>query len=136
MTIQKAAAAGGRAIPLAVSGAFHSPFMEEASEKLHGLLNSLPLSPPALPLYANATALPYGENPAELLSRQVKSPVQWQKTVENMLADGYDTFIEVGAGKTLAGLIKKIGGAKRICNVTDCATLQATLEALKEDSAC
>ena len=80
--------------------------------------------------------LPYGENPAELLSRQVKSPVQWQKTVENMLADGYDTFIEVGAGKTLAGLIKKIGGTKRICNVTDCATLQATLEALKEDSAC
>lgn len=134
--MEKAAAAGGRAIPLAVSGAFHSPFMEDASEKLHGLLTSLPLSLPALPLYANATALPYGENPAELLSRQVKSPVQWQKTVENMLADGYDTFIEVGAGKTLAGLIKKIGGAKRICNVTDCATLQATLEALKEDSAC
>lgn len=122
---------GGRALPLKVSGAFHSPLMEDASQKLYSLLLSRQVSLPSLPLYANVSGLPYLGDAAQLLANQVKSPVRWQKTVENMLKDGYDTFIEVGAGKTLSGLISKIGGARRICNVCDLDSLKETLSKVK-----
>lgn len=122
---------GGRAVPLKVSGGFHSPFMESASIHLGQVLESMDAAAPALPVYANCTAEPYGaDNAKALLAKQVSSPVRWQQTVENMLAAGVTTFVEVGAGKTLCGLIKKIDRAATVYNVEDADTLEATLSAL------
>ena len=121
----------GRFVPLAVSGGFHSPLMAEAADALFGLLGNLPVHAPKIPLYANVTALPYGENGRELLSKQVKSPVRWQETIEHMKQDGYDRFFEVGAGKTLSGLIRKIDPALTVKNVEtpeDAAAIRAALE--------
>lgn len=98
----------GKAVALAVSGAFHSPFMEDASCGLAQYLDGKSFDDPQIPIYANATAEPYEGDFAELITKQVKSPVLWQKTVENLAALGVDTFIECGPGKTLTGLIKKI----------------------------
>lgn len=101
---------GGRAVPLAVSAAFHSPFMAEAADGFLPELNSCEIKAPGIPVYSNVNAKPYGENTdiRENLARQIKNPVLWQQTVENMIADGFTDFIEVGPGKTLCGLIKKI----------------------------
>lgn len=99
--------AGGKARPLAVSGAFHSSYMTEAAEKLGTYLETVDLQPPKIPLYANKTGMPYGADAKTLIKEQVRSAVQWQKTIENMAAAGVDTFIEVGAGKVLCGLIGK-----------------------------
>lgn len=117
---------------LSVSGGFHSPFMDEAAQGMASLTASMSFAAPRIPLYANLTARPYDENAASTLSSQVNHPVKWQTTVENMVGDGADTFIEVGAGKTLCGLIKKIGGAKAIRNVENTETLDACVQALKE----
>ncbi|MDL2218388.1 ACP S-malonyltransferase [Christensenellaceae bacterium OttesenSCG-928-M15] len=128
--------AGGRLMPLKVSGSFHSPYMEEAAMKLTAYMEDVAFYPPRIPLYANATALPYHGDPSALLARQVKSPVYFQKSVENMLHDGLTTCIEVGAGKTLCGLINKTGGAARVLNVQDAPSLEAALAALREDGVC
>ncbi len=123
--------AGGKMIPLAVNGAFHSPFMETASAQLAQYLTSLEsIRPPRLPLYANVTAQPYGEDIAGFIARQVVSPVRWQETLESMAATGADTFIEVGPGKTLSGFVKKTLPDAKIYNVEDVASLEATLGAL------
>ncbi len=130
--IVRAGEMGGRAMKLSVSGGFHSPFMDEAAQSMASLTASMSFAAPRIPLYANLTARPYDENAASTLSSQVNHPVKWQTTVENMVGDGADTFIEVGAGKTLCGLIKKIGGAKTIRNVENTETLDACVQALKE----
>lgn len=114
-----AAAAGGRAVRLAVSGAFHSPFMEEASSGLAAALPGYTFREPGLPLYSNVTARPYGQNAAELIVRQVVSPVLWQKTIETMITDGFGTFVEVGPGTTLSGLIRKISGSVKTVSAED-----------------
>lgn len=96
----------GRMMRLKVSGAFHTPWMAAAGRALEDMLSGMELHAPALPLYANLNALPYArENAAELLAKQVCNPVRWQQTIENMAAT--DFFIELGAGKTLSGLIRK-----------------------------
>ncbi len=124
--------AGGRVVPLNVSGGFHTPFMQKASEGLEQELNKYTLNNPQIPIYSNFTAKPYGENIKELIVNQIKNPVKWQETVENMILRGIDTFIEVGAGKTLSGLIGKISQDVKIFNVEDKASLINTIEALKE----
>ena len=106
----------GRFVPLAVSGAFHSPLMASAAEALYESLGRAGVHEPALPLYANVTARPYGADGRGLLARQVKSPVLWQKTIENMKRDGYTVLIEAGAGKTLTGLVRKIDPALAVTN--------------------
>lgn len=100
-------AAGGKARPLAVSGAFHSSFMNEAAENLGRWLAGTSPKKPRIPLYSNKTGALYGSNIKELIEHQVCSPVKWQSIIENMAASGVDTFIEVGAGKVLCGLIAK-----------------------------
>lgn len=120
-------AKGGRAVPLAVSGGFHSPFMDEAAQSLLEELQNTEWKNPVIPVYANSTAQPYGENAKETLAGQVNNPVYWQKTIENMISDGITTFIEVGPGKTLCGLIKKISPDVRVLSVEDGAGLQAAL---------
>lgn len=123
-------AAGGRAAPLAVSGGFHSPFMESAAEELDNVLAGMELKAPRLPIYANLTAAPYGSNARELLVKQVKSPVRWQETIEALAAEGVDTFFECGPGKTLCGLIKKTVKTARAFQVQDADTLNAALAEL------
>lgn len=114
----------GKAVKLAVSGAFHSPFMESASKGLAEYLDGITLSEPTIPVYANLTAKPYTLSDAkELLAKQVMNPVKWQTTVENLIAEGADTFIEVGVGKTLVGLVKKTSKEVTAINVENKATL-------------
>ena len=113
----RVAAERGRMVRLNVSGAFHTPWMGEASDALKAYLTGVALRHARVPLYANATAQPYGEDAASLLSMQVSNPVLWQQSVENMAAAGVDTFIEVGAGKTLSGLIRKTVSGARVFNV-------------------
>lgn len=127
----KAQANGARVMDIPVSGAFHSPFMASASDKLYDTMANLSLQSPTIPVYANKTAEPYGENMQEILAEQVKNPVQWQKSVENMIAAGAEVFIECGAGKTLAGLIKRIDKSVAVYSVQDAESLQAVVEVLK-----
>lgn len=128
---QKVAQAGGKAVPLAVSGGFHSPFMESASQTLCEVLEPMELSTPRVPVYANYTAQPYDGDAKELVTQQVKNPVRWQETVERLVELGVDTFIECGPGKTLCGLIRKTAKGVKTLNVQDAESLQAALEALK-----
>ncbi len=127
---EKAVSAGGRCVPLAVSAAFHSPFMGKASGEFSKELSNYNISAPKIPVYSNYTAQPYGDNVSSLLGMQMKSPVRWQETVENMISDGYTDFIEVGAGKTLSGLIKKISRDVRVFSVEDSETLDKTISLL------
>lgn len=124
--------AGGRALPLKVSGAFHSPFMATAAEGLKQVLAPMEFGTPCCSLYSNVTAMPYEQGQfQDLLSRQVVSPVRWQTIVENMIAAGVDTFIEVGPGKTLTGLIGKINPDVKTLNVEDAESLRLTIEEVK-----
>lgn len=118
---------GGRMIPLAVSAAFHSPFMEEASQKFGAALDSFEIKTPEIPVYANLTAMPYADDVKATLEKQIKSPVRWQKTIENMIADGFTDFIEVGPGNTLCGLIKKISKDVNVYSVDSEETLVKTV---------
>ena len=128
------AANGGRAVPLNVSGGFHSPFMESASARLHDVLETMDVKEPTVPVYANYTAEPYTKETAkELLTQQVAHPVRWQQTVEKMIEAGVDTFVEVGAGKTLCGLIKKTSRAVKVYNVEDAETLSAAVQAIRAE---
>ena len=101
-------AAGGRALPLKLKGAFHSPFMNAASEAFRVELENTKINKGNITLYSDLTSMPYTDDVAELLSKQICSPVLWEKIVRNMIADGFDTFIEIGPGRTLTNMIKKI----------------------------
>lgn len=101
-------AAGGRALPLKLKGAFHSPFMNAASEAFKVELENAKINKGNITLYSDLTSMPYTDDVAELLSKQICSPVLWEKIVRNMIADGFDTFIEIGPGRTLTNMIKKI----------------------------
>ena len=101
-------AAGGRALPLKVRGGFHSPFMASAAQGFAGVLAECQVGRPEIPLYSNCTGRVYTGDPKELLARQISSPVRWETIVRNMIAAGADTFLELGPGKTLCGLIGKI----------------------------
>ena len=118
-----AAEAGGRAKKLAVGGGFHSPFMEQAASAYLQELLRIGVNPPRIPVYGNRTAAPYEENREIMLAEQMKNPVLWTKTVERMAADGVDTFVEVGPGKTLSGLVKRILPHAAVYRVEDAATL-------------
>lgn len=105
--------AGARkALPLPVGGAFHSPLMEPARAELAEGIEKVGFNKPAYPIYQNVTALP-STDPAEIkanLLAQLTSPVRWTQSVKNMIADGAVSFMELGPGKVLQGLVAKIGG--------------------------
>ena len=128
--VEAASAQRGRAVKLAVSGAFHSPLMHSAADGLREYLASISLREEKLLVYANLTAEPYGEDKKETMAAQCENPVRWQKTIENMIANGVDTFIEVGVGKTLAGLIKKINPEVTVYQIENKEGLDAAAEAL------
>jgi [acyl-carrier-protein] S-malonyltransferase len=99
-----------RAIKLSVGGAFHSPLMEPARQELEAAILSTPFGKPICPVYQNVTAEPTSdpETIRKNLVLQLTSPVRWTQTVRNMLRDGASSFTEVGPGKVLQGLIKKV----------------------------
>ena len=131
---EKLKAAGAkRAVMLNVSGPFHSGMLADAGEKLGEVLSQVELHEPQIPYVANVTAQ-YVKNAAEvkeLLTRQVSSSVRWQQSVEAMIADGVDTFIEIGPGKTLAGFMRKISRDVKTLNVEKLEDIGKVAEALK-----
>ena len=112
-------AAGGRALPLKVKGAFHSPFMTEAAAAFGAEVKKISLGKPELALYSNVTAQPYDTDPAMLLTEQIARPVRWENIIRNMIASGIHTFIEIGPGKTLTNMIKKIDLTVKACTFTE-----------------
>lgn len=124
--------AGGKALPLSVSGAFHSPFMLSAEKRFKEYLKNFGFNIPKIPVYSNCTASPYTQDVSELLTRQLMNPVLWQKSIENMINDGVDTFIEVGVGKTLSGFVSKISKDVSIYNVEDMESIENTVISLKK----
>ena len=98
---------GGRAKQLPVSGAFHSPFMAQAAKGLAEYMEGVEFSQPEITIYSDYTAQPYEGDFKELVRAQVENPVRWQTITENMKAQGVDTIIEVGVGKTLQNLCKR-----------------------------
>lgn len=125
--------AGGRALPLKVAGGFHSPFMAQAAREFGLALDQVILREPRLPLYSNDTGLPYVGDFAALLREQICHPVRWQAIIHHMLDQGADTFVEVGPGEVLCGLIRKIDSTARTFHVEDPESLAHTL---KEAGAC
>ena len=100
--------AGGRTLPLKVRGGFHSPFMKEAGDAFADELRRHRLNAPEIPVCSDVTGLPYMGDTAELLSQQICAPVQWERIIRNMHADGATVFVEIGPGKTLCGMISRI----------------------------
>ena len=112
-------AAGGRAIPLKVKGAFHSPFMKAAAESFAEELKQSVTKERNITLYSNMTAEVYTDDVESLLSAQICNPVQWEKIIRNMISDGVDTLIEIGPGKTLTNMIKKISADVKAVNIME-----------------
>ncbi|HLO12325.1 MAG TPA: ACP S-malonyltransferase [Pseudoneobacillus sp.] len=133
---EKAKAAGAkRALPLDVSGPFHSILMQPAAEKFKDVLNGMSIVDASIPVVANVMAEPITEANVikEKLVEQLYSPVQWEDSVKKMIELGVDTFIEIGPGKVLSGLVKKIDRTVKTYAVSDLESCQATIKALKEE---
>lgn len=118
--VEKLTEAGARrCVPLKVSGPFHSKMLIGAGEKLAKELETVTIHEIRIPYIANVTAdyVTRTEDVKPLLEKQVSSSVKWQQTIERMLADGVDTFIEIGPGKTLSGFMRKISRDVKVLNV-------------------
>lgn len=129
-----------RAKVLPVGTAFHSPMMIPAAEKLKTVLREAGLKTPNARIYANVTAEDMmkdfdgsdaGEYLADIMSRQAKSPVYWQETIEHFKRDGAEILIEIGPGKTLSGLAKKTEPELKRFNIETAESLRETIEGLK-----
>lgn len=127
------AAGAKRTIRLNVSGPFHSPMLTEAGEKLSEVLADVELTEFDTPYVTNVTAdyVVSPEGVKELLCRQVSQSVRWQQSVERMIADGVDTFIEIGPGKTLSGFMRKISRDVKMMNVERMADYEKVMSAWK-----
>ena len=126
-------AAGGRAVPLKVSGAFHSPFMAEAARSFAAALEKTAFAVPAIPVWSNATGAVYGADVRADLIPQIDHPVRWETIIRGMIAAGADTFLELGPGKTLTGLIRRIDENVKAYSLAEYADLA---EYLGEASGC
>lgn len=122
-----------RAIPLAVSGPFHSSLMRPASSKLAVELAMISVNTPKVPVIANVTAEPVttAEPIRQLLIEQVTAPVRWEESVRKMIDLGVDTFIECGPGNVLSGLVKKIDRSVTTLSVHDSESLVKTIQFVK-----
>lgn len=121
-----------RAIPLEVSGPFHSSLMRAAAERLEDKLKGVTFKDASVPVVANVTASPVQSagDISKLLVEQVYSPVLWEDSVAWLIAQGVDTFVEIGPGSVLTGLIKKIDKSVRLFNVSGLESLEQTAAAL------
>lgn len=123
-----------RVLSLAVSGPFHSSLLENAGKELAGELEHIEFSKLQIPYVTNVTAeyvTDIGQT-KELLAKQISSSVRWQQSVERMLADGVDTFVEIGPGKTLTGFMKKIAPDVRTYNIQKTEDLEQLAELIKK----
>ncbi len=126
-------AAGGRAVKLPVSGAFHTPFMNDATDALRKALGEMAVSAPALPLYSNYTSDLYPENTTAIIdtiAEQASHSVRWEDILRKMAAEGVDTFIELGAGTTLSKLVTRTLPEAKVYHVENAETLAATAAAV------
>lgn len=121
-----------RVIPLPVSGGFHSALMNEASVKFSEILDDCDIKDAKIPVFTNVDAEPTTSaiRFKSKMTAQIYSSVMWTQTVEKMAADGVDTIVEIGPGKVLAGLVKKINPAINVLNVYDEESLNAAVDAL------
>lgn len=122
-----------RVVPLKVSGPFHSPMLKAAGEKLAKELEQAELQELKIPYVTNVTAeyVTSSDEVKELLTRQIASPVRWQQSIERMLADGVDIFVEIGPGRTLSGFVKKIDRTAAAWNIDTMADFEAVMSELK-----
>lgn len=125
-------AGASRAIPLQVSGPFHSPMLKGAGKKLRTMLRGVEIKEPSVPFVSNVTAdeVHEKEQVRELLSQQVYSPVRWQQSMEHMIEQGVDTFVEIGPGKTLTNFAKKIDRSVKVFHVETVEDLRQLKEAM------
>jgi len=125
---------GGKFIPLKVSGAFHSPLVEAAAERMKEALAGATIEPPGAAFIANASgkAASQPEVIRDLLYKQIAHPVRWTETLDRMVAGGVDTAVEFGHGRVLAGMFKKVKRDVALYNVNDAASLSAAAEACRE----
>jgi [acyl-carrier-protein] S-malonyltransferase len=131
----KAKEAGAkRVLPLEVSGPFHSPLMKAAAGQLREVLDEIKMSDASIPVVANVNAEPVtsASEIKDKLIQQLYSPVLWEDSVQKMIDLGVDTFIEIGPGKVLSGLIKKINKTVKTYSVSDEETALSVIDALKE----
>ena len=129
---EAAAAAGARAVPLKVSGAWHSPLIQGAEDEFRTFLEGIAFQAPKCPVIHNVTAdaCDAPDRIKSLLARQLCSPVRWYDSMLKMVADGVEVFVEIGPGKVLAGLLKKVlpaGGGVKVYNVQDLKSANAFL---------
>ena len=126
-----------RVVPLAVSGAFHSEFMKNAGESFREFVKDAELNDSSIPVITNVDAEPTtsAEEFRTKMPRQIYSSVYWTQTIQKMVSEGVDTFIEIGPGKVLAGLNKKIAPEATVYNIYDKASLDSTISSLKEQLA-
>lgn len=122
-----------RVIPLDVSGPFHSELMKPAAEKFEAVLNELQFEEAKTPVVANVTAKPVSDiaQIKTLLVEQLYSPVRWEESVKTMIENGVTTFIEIGHGKVLSGLVKKIDRSLEVLAISDLESVQAAVDKLK-----
>ncbi len=122
-----------RAIPLVVSGPFHSELMRPAASKLHQALSELNLHDTDVPVISNVTAIPEtsAEEMKDLLVQQLYSPVRFEESIQTLIDLGVDTFIECGPGKVLSGLVKKIDRSATVYSAYDLESIEQVVEASK-----
>ena len=127
---------GGLCIPLKVSGPFHSSLYEEASFKYYESIKDVEINEPKKVIYSNVLGKPYSKQDdiRDLLRKQIMSPVLFEDSINHMLDQGIDTFIELGPGKTLSGFVKKIDKKANVYNIEDLDTLKFTVEKIKSKS--
>ena len=132
-SVSIAKALGGLCIPLKVSGPFHSSLYEEASFKYYESIKDVEINEPKKVMYSNVLGKPYSKQDdiRDLLRKQIMSPVLFEDSINHMLDQGIDTFIELGPGKTLSGFVKKIDKKANVYNIEDLDTLKSTVKKIK-----
>lgn len=128
----QAKAAGAKVIPLPVGGAFHSPLMEEAAKEFDNTLNNYAFADARYPVVQNVTAIAHSNGTVikNTLQKQMTSSVLWYNTIKLMLNEGVTHFVEIGPGKALSGIAKRIDKSTQSYNIEDNASLAATIAAL------
>lgn len=125
-----------RAIPLVVSGPFHSELMKPAAEKFDQILSEINFNDASTPVIANVAAKPVEshEQIKDLLVKQLYSPVRWEESIRTMVQNGVTTFVEIGPGKVLTGLVKKIDRSASVYNIFDLESLHVTVDKMKGEA--
>ncbi len=120
-----------RVLELNVSGAFHSPLMAESAKQMAEALKEVEFGAPRVPVFSNVTSEP-GSGWASLLELQLRQPVRWTESMQNMIAEGFNTFVECGSGEVLSGLMRRIDKEKKSFSVQNEETMKSTVEGLSE----